>query len=83
MIDVIYTEDTVSDDIDLKNKAKRLYELVEQLDSERERNIIIQRYGLYNTKVYTQREIAKQMNISRSYVSRIEKKVIDELKAKF
>ncbi len=83
LIDVIYTEDTISDDIDLKNKTKRLYELIEQIIDEREREIIIQRYGLYNTKAYTQREIAKRMNISRSYVSRIEKKVVEELKDKF
>lgn len=83
LIDVIYTEDTISDDIDLKNKSRRLYQLVEEMDNDRERNIIIQRYGLYNTKAYTQREIAKRMNISRSYVSRIEKKVIEELKEKF
>ena len=83
LIDVIYTEDTISDDIDLKNKVKRLYELVDAIEDERERDIIIQRYGLYNTKAYTQREIADRMNISRSYVSRIEKRVIEELKEKF
>lgn len=83
LIDVIYTEDTISDDIDLKNKTRRLYELIEQIDNEREREIIIRRYGLYNTKAYTQREIAKRMNISRSYVSRIEKRVVEELKDKF
>ena len=82
-IDVIYTEDTISDDIDLKNKVKRLYELVDAIEDEREREIIIQRYGLYNSKAYTQREIADRMNISRSYVSRIEKRVIEELKEKF
>lgn len=83
LIDVIYTEDTISDDIDLKNKVKRLYELIDTIGDERERNIIIQRYGLYNTRAYTQREIAQKMNISRSYVSRIEKRVIEELKNKF
>lgn len=83
LIDVIYTEDTISDDIDLKNKVKRLYELVDAIEDERERDIIIQRYGLYNSKAYTQREIADRMNISRSYVSRIEKRVIEELKEKF
>ena len=83
LIDVIYTEDTISDDIDLKNKIKRLYELVDSIGNEREREIIIQRYGLYNTKAYTQREIAKRMKISRSYVSRIEKRVIEEMKNNF
>lgn len=83
LIDVIYTEDTISDDIDLKNKIRRLYELIDSMTDDREKSILIQRYGLYNTKSYTQREIAKRMNISRSYVSRIEKRVIEELKQKF
>lgn len=83
LIDVIYTEDTISDDIDLKNKVRRLYQLVDEIEDEREREIIIQRYGLYNTRAYTQREIAERMSISRSYVSRIEKRVIDRLKEKF
>lgn len=83
LIDVIYTEDTISDDIDLKNKVRRLYELIDDVPDEREREIIIKRYGLYNTKAYTQREIAEKMNISRSYVSRIEKRVIENLKDKF
>lgn len=83
LIDVIYTEDTISDDIDLKNKTKRLYELVEAMEDEREKEIIVMRYGLYNTRAYTQREIAKSMNISRSYVSRIEKRAIEQLREKF
>lgn len=83
LIDVIYTEDTISDDIDLKNKIRRLYELVDMINDERDRQIIIMRYGLYNTKAYTQREIAKKLDISRSYVSRIEKRVIEELREGF
>ncbi len=83
LIDVIYTEDTISDDIDLKNKVRRLYELVDSIEDDREKEIIVMRYGLYNTGAYTQREIAKNLGISRSYVSRIEKRVIEELKKKF
>lgn len=83
LFDVLYTEDTISDDIDLKNKARRLYELVELIEDEREKNIIIMRYGLYNTKAYTQREIAEKLGISRSYVSRIEKKIIEQLRERF
>ncbi len=83
LYDVIYTEDTISDDIDLKNKIRRLYELVDSMENEREKEIIVMRYGLYNTKAYTQREIAKKLDISRSYVSRIEKRVIEEFKNKF
>ncbi|MEE1322031.1 MAG: RNA polymerase sporulation sigma factor SigK [Acutalibacteraceae bacterium] len=83
LIDVIYVDDTISDDIDLKRKTARLYELIEQLTDERDKEIIIKRYGLYNTKELTQREIAKGMGISRSYVSRIEKRVLQELRDKF
>lgn len=83
IFDVLYTEDTISDDIDLKNKVKRLYTLVDEIEDEREKHIIIMRYGLYNTKAYTQREIAQKLGISRSYVSRIEKKIIEQLKIRF
>ena len=83
LIDIIYTEDTISDDIHHKNNTRRLYELIEEMTDEREKEIIIKRYGLYNQKELTQREIAAQMGISRSYVSRIEKRVLGELKNKF
>lgn len=83
LIDVIYTDDTISDDIHLKNSIRRLYELIGEITDEREKEIIIKRYGLYNTKELTQREIADQMGISRSYVSRIEKKVLEQLRDKF
>ncbi len=83
IFDVLYTDDTISDDIDLKNKIKRLYELIEEIESEREKEIIIMRYGLYNTKAYTQREIAEKLSISRSYVSRIEKRIIEQLSERF
>ena len=83
IIDTIYCDDTISDDIDLKNKTRALYKFVEEIEDEREREIIIRRYGLYNQKELTQREIAAEMGISRSYVSRIEKRVLEQLKAKF
>ena len=83
LIDIIYCDDTISDDIDLKRKCRSLYEFIEKIECERDREIIIRRYGLYNRKEQTQREIAKDMNISRSYVSRIEKKVIEELREMF
>ena len=83
IIDTIYCDDTISDDIDLKNKTRALYRFVEEIEDEREREIIIRRYGLYNQKELTQREIAAEMGISRSYVSRIEKRVLEQLKAKF
>ena len=83
IIDTIYCDDTISDDIDLKNKTRALYKFVEEIQDDREREIIIRRYGLYNQKELTQREIAAEMGISRSYVSRIEKRVLEQLKAKF
>lgn len=83
IIDTIYCDDTISDDIDLKNKTATLYKFVEEITDDRDRDIIIRRYGLYNQKELTQREIAAEMGISRSYVSRIEKRVLEQLKAKF
>ena len=83
IIDTIYCDDTVSDDIDLKNKTLALYKYIEEMSDDREREIIIRRYGLYNQKELTQREIAAEMGISRSYVSRIEKRVLQELRGKF
>lgn len=83
LIDIIYCDDTISDDIDLKKKSARLYELIDAMDEGRDKEIIIRRYGLYNTKELTQREIADKMGISRSYVSRIEKRVLGELRDKF
>lgn len=83
MMDILYAEDTVADDIDLKIKSEKLYFLVESIEDEREKEIIIKRYGLYNSKAMTQKEIAKELNISRSYVSRIEKKVLEDLRKGF
>ena len=61
----------------------RLYQKVESELSVRERIVLKLRYGLYNEEEYTQREIAKMLGISRSYVSRIEKSAIEKLRAFF
>ena len=81
--DIIYCDETVFDDVDLKMKSEKLYEYIENIKDERNKQIIIMRYGLYDTDPMTQREIAKKLGISRSYVSRIEKKTLDELRALF
>ena len=83
LIDIISTDDTICDDIDIKNKSAQLYKYVESISDKRDREIIVKRYGLYNQKEKTQNEIAKELGISRSYVSRIEKRVIGELREKF
>lgn len=79
-------EDTVSSDSDLaedletKVQWEKVARIIENMDDEREREIIILRYGLNNKKPMTQREVAQRLNISRSYVSRIEKKVLGDIK---
>ena len=83
LIDIIYVEDTITDDIDLKQKTKKLYEFINALEDEREREIIIERYGLSGERCLPQREVAKKLSISRSYVSRIEKKAIENLRKMF
>lgn len=83
LIDIISHDDDIADDIDLKIKTEKLYGFVEEIKDEREKTIIILRYGLYNTVPLTQNQVAKRLNISRSYVSRIEKKIIERLRQKF
>ena len=66
-----------------KNDIHLLYSKVESELTPRERLVLKMRYGLYNGEEYTQREIADQIGISRSYVSRIEKSAIEKLRPFF
>ena len=63
-----------------KDDIKTLYQKLESVLSDRERLVLRMRYGLYGEEEYTQREIASQLGISRSYVSRIEKSAIEKIK---
>lgn len=83
LMDIICVEDTVADEINRKIQIKQLYRYIEELKDEREKTIIILRYGLYGCEPLTQKQIAKKLDISRSYVSRIEKKVIEKLRNNF
>ncbi|MBQ8782903.1 MAG: RNA polymerase sporulation sigma factor SigK [Clostridia bacterium] len=83
LIDIIATEDTILDDIYLSSMSKKMYKYISEINDKREKEIIILRYGLNNQKPLTQREVAQKLNISRSYVSRIEKKVLSKLKERF
>ncbi len=83
LMDVICSDENLLDNIDLKIKCEQLYRFINEIEDERERDILLMRYGLNGERPLTQREIAKKMKISRSYVSRIEKKAIDLLKIKF
>lgn len=83
LIDVIYVDDTIADDLDLKINSEKVRKFVSRLPDQRERLIITERFGLDGNEPKTQREIAKQLNISRSYVSRIEKKALENLRDMF
>ena len=84
LYDIIETnEDDASDRIVLKQNIEKLYEELESLLTPRERLVLKMRYGLYNGEEYTQREVARQLGISRSYVSRIEKSAIQKLRSSF
>ena len=82
-LDIISIDDTTCEDIELKMYIEKLRELVDKTLTGREREIIILRYGLKGYEPKTQREVAKYLKISRSYVSRIEKKALETLKESF
>lgn len=84
LLDIIESsESDIIDDIELQGNVKRLYELVNKVLSKREKQIIEMRYGLNAQEEITQREIASKIGISRSYVSRIEKKALKKLRENF
>ena len=81
LMDIVGTdEEDVIKEIDNRTKVKKLYENISNRLDDREREIIIMRYGLYDGNEMTQAEVAEVMGISRSYVSRIEKKAIGKLR---
>lgn len=83
-LDVIESEErNIEDEIDLKMKIKKLYQKIGEVLQDRERLIIELRFGLNGKESKTQNEIAKQLGISRSYVSRIETKAINKLSKEF
>lgn len=84
LMDVVESTDRdVFEVIELKGNTKKVYEAIPKVLNSREREIIEWRYGLYNKKPVTQREIADKLGISRSYVSRIEKRALEKLKGCF
>ena len=82
-MDVINCEDSVTDEIDLKIQSSRAITYVNTVLNERERQIIVMRYGLGNVKPKTQKDVACLLGISRSYVSRIEKGALEKLAEAF
>ncbi len=84
LYDIMETDEAdIPDRIHLRENIQTLYEKVENELSSREKLVLKMRYGLYNGEEYTQREIARQLGISRSYVSRIEKSAVEKLRGFF
>ena len=78
-MDIICSDESVSDEVFTRIAGRKARTFVETCLTDRERYIITRRYGIDNTKPLTQRELAEEMGISRSYVSRIEKSALGKL----
>ena len=83
LLDILGTQETdLIKKIEQKENIKRIYEELEKMEMNKEKKTLIMRYGLYGREPMTQKEVAKNLHISRSYVSRIEKKALMLLKSK-
>ena len=83
LLDILGTHETdLIKKIEQKENIKKVYEELEKMKMTKEKKTLIMRYGLYGREPMTQKEVAKELHISRSYVSRIEKKAIRMLKSK-
>ena len=83
LLDILGTQETdLIKKIEQKENIKRIYEELEKMEMNKEKKTLIMRYGLYGREPMTQKEVAKKLHISRSYVSRIEKKALMLLKSK-
>lgn len=83
LMDIMAVDDNLLDNIDVKMNVDKLCAYMDEVLTEREKKIIIYRYGLFGKDTLTQRELAKSLNISRSYISRIEKKALEKLKKRY
>lgn len=82
-LDIISAPENMESDLDLKIHLEKLREIVDTVLLPREKEIIVLRYGLMGYQPKTQREVARYFGISRSYVSRIEKKALEKMKDAF
>lgn len=83
LMDIMSVDDNILDDLDMKLNSKKLGEYINEELTEREKTVIILRYGLNGKKPMTQKDVAKLLDISRSYVSRIETKALKTLRHRF
>ena len=81
LMDILTDSEDVAERIELLLRAEQIYVDLDKCLDEREREIIVMRYGLFGTPALTQREAAKKLGISRSYVSRIEKRALEKLRS--
>ncbi len=83
LMDTMAVDDNIIDSIDVRIKSEKLYRYIQQVLEPREKVIVCLRYGLKGDKPLPQREVAKRLGISRSYVSRIEKRALEKLREEF
>ena len=83
LMDIMKVDDNILDELDMKLNSKKLGQYIPEELNSREKTVIILRYGLNGKKPMTQKEIAKMLDISRSYVSRIETKALKTLRKRF
>lgn len=83
LMDIMSVEDCIIDELDTKIKSEKLLSYMNEVLSDREKRVILLRYGLDGNQQLAQREVAKILGISRSYVSRIEKKALSTLNKRF
>ena len=81
-LEIIAAPDDIVDTIDRKLRLEKIERAIKTVLTERERRIMVLRYGLSKSgKSYAQRDVAKMLNISRSYVSRLEKSAIEKIRS--
>lgn len=80
--DIISDSRDIDEELETKTRWQQVSKIIDNMEDEREKEIIILRYGLNNKPPLTQREVAQRLNISRSYVSRIEKKILSDIRKK-
>lgn len=83
ILDTMAVDDTIIESIDVKIKSERLYRYLQSALTPREREVVCRRYGLCGFTPQPQRVVAKRLGISRSYISRIEKKALEKLRQEF
>lgn len=82
-LDIISVPESIDNELDMKIHIEKIRDLVDTVLLPREKDIIVLRYGLKGYQPKTQREVARYLGISRSYVSRIEKKALEKMKDAF